>query len=88
MVLRLDITKQTFCKTDNNCFNGATLSTVHKSEEDAFMFDDEFEDSEEEEDESYEDDDYEEDEEYEDEEDYEDWEPSPEVVVGRATSER
>lgn len=77
MVLRLDIPRETSCKTDNNCFNGTTLSTGHKSEEDAFMFDDEFEDSEEEEDESYEDD-----------EDFEDWEPTPEVVIGRSSSER
>ncbi|MFX1265139.1 MAG: hypothetical protein ACFFH0_07145 [Promethearchaeota archaeon] len=52
------------------------------------MFDEEFDDSEEEEDESWEDDDYEEDEEYEDDEDFDDWEPSREVVVGRASSER
>jgi hypothetical protein len=87
MVLRLDIINESFSKTDNNCFNGATLSTGHKPEEDAFMFNEEFDDSEEE-DESYEDDDYEEDEEYEDDVDFEDWEPSREVVVGRASSER
>ncbi|UCH05373.1 MAG: hypothetical protein JSW05_04190, partial [Candidatus Thorarchaeota archaeon] len=52
------------------------------------MFDKDFDDSEEDEDEFYEDDDYEEDEEYEDEEDFEDWEPSREVVVSRASSER
>ena len=87
MVPRLDVLSESSCKSDNNCFNGATLSTVHKSEEDAFMFDEEFDDSEEE-DESYEDDDYEEDEEYEEDEDFEDWEPSREVVIGRASSER
>ena len=87
MVLRLDVLGDPLRKTDNNCFNGATLSTGHQSEEDTFMFDEEFDDSEEE-DAFYEDDDYEEDEEYEDEEDFEDWEPSREVVIGRASSER
>ncbi len=70
---------------DNKGFNGAAHTAGHKTEEDASMFDEEFDEEEDHDDE--EDEEFDE-EEYEDDDEYEDWEPSSEAVPRRPAGER